>query len=219
LKSQKSGKKWDLSQIRRPPGKKVAKSGKKWQKVGYNSHSCVICPPMDIPQILEFVDRAVYAKTDKHLNDLQRKIITGILNGQKYAEVSKNYGYSADHVKKVSHDLLHILSDVFGEGEKVKKGNLESVLERQINVRINFSNKNTRDKNIIEIGNLNNCAAPSKETLETSKQVMSELPQKPENKTKINTIDKLRLFGLSDEQIAEALDIPLDVVKQIKFDE
>jgi hypothetical protein len=172
---------------------------------------------MDIPQILEFVDRAVYAKTDKHLNDLQRKIITGILNGQKYVEVSKNYGYSADHVKKVSHDLLHILSDVFGE--KVKKGNLESVLERQINVRINFSNKNTRDKNIIEIGNLNNCAAPSKETLETSDPVMSELPQKPQNKTKINTIDKLRLFGLSDEQIAEALDIPLDVVKQIKFDE
>lgn len=48
---------------------------------------------------------------------------------------------------------------------------------------------------------------------------MSELPQKPENQTKINTIDKLRLFGLSDEQIAEALEIPLDVVKQIKFDE
>lgn len=204
---EKSGKKWE----------KVAKSGKKWQKVGYNSHSCVICLPMDIPQILEFVDEAVYAKTDKHLNDLQRKIIAGILKGQKYAEVSKNYGYSADHVKKVSHDLLHILSDVFGE--KVKKGNLESVLERQINVRINFGNKNARHKNIIGIGTINNCPTPAGDSPKKSQPVITELPQKSQNKAKINTIDKLRMFGLSDEQIAEALDIPLDVVKQINFDE
>lgn len=204
---EKSGKKWE----------KVAKSGKKWQKVGYNSHSCVICLPMDIPQILEFVDEAVYAKTDKHLNDLQRKIIAGILKGQKYAEVSKNYGYSADHVKKVSHDLLHILSDVFGE--KVKKGNLESVLERRINQPIIFGNKNAQNKNIIEIKNINNCPNYSGDSPEKSQPVITELPQKSQTKAKINTIDKLRMFGLSDEQIAEALDIPLDVVKQINFDE
>ncbi|MBD3559712.1 hypothetical protein H6S82_12675, partial [Planktothrix sp. FACHB-1355] len=77
---------------------------------------------MDIPQILQSVDEAVYAKTNKHLNNLQRRIIAGILNGQKYADVSENYGYSAQHVKKASHELLQILSDVFGE--KVKKSNL-----------------------------------------------------------------------------------------------
>ncbi|WP_377479481.1 MAG: hypothetical protein P2A85_10470 [Microcoleus anatoxicus] len=36
----------------------------------------------------------------------------------------------------------------------------------------------------------------------------------------IDTIDgKLRQFGLSDEQIAEALDIPLEQVKQVDLEE
>ncbi|HAG82639.1 MAG TPA: hypothetical protein DCL61_16125 [Cyanobacteria bacterium UBA12227] len=38
--------------------------------------------------------------------------------------------------------------------------------------------------------------------------------QRSNNQTKIETIDKLRQFGLSDEQIAEALELPLEVVKQ-----
>ncbi|HEY9892533.1 MAG TPA: hypothetical protein V6D37_12155 [Candidatus Sericytochromatia bacterium] len=34
-----------------------------------------------------------------------------------------------------------------------------------------------------------------------------------------STIPTLRQFGLSDEQIAEALDIPLEQVKQVDFEE
>ena len=34
----------------------------------------------------------------------------------------------------------------------------------------------------------------------------------------IETIDKLRQFGLSDEQIAEALNIPLEQVKQVDLE-
>jgi predicted transposase YdaD len=45
------------------------------------------------------------------------------------------------------------------------------------------------------------------------------LQQKSKNQTQIETIDKLRQFGLSDEQIAEALDIPLEQVKQVDFEE
>jgi predicted transposase YdaD len=45
------------------------------------------------------------------------------------------------------------------------------------------------------------------------------LQQKSKNKTKIETIDKLRPFGLSDEQIAEALNIPLELVKQVDLEE
>jgi predicted transposase YdaD len=36
--------------------------------------------------------------------------------------------------------------------------------------------------------------------------------------TKIDTVSKLRQFGLSDEQIAEALDLPLEVVKQVDLE-
>ncbi|MEY3868567.1 MAG: hypothetical protein RLZZ338_2458 [Cyanobacteriota bacterium] len=174
---------------------------------------------MDIPEILQFVDRAVHAQTDKHLNDLQRRIIVGILKGQKYADVSKAYGYSADHVKKVSHELLHILSDVFGE--TVKKNNLESVLERQINVNITFGHKNNRHlkKNIIGIGTINNCPNKSTDFQKNSEYVNTELEQETPNQTKIKTIDKLRRFGLNNQQIADALEISLDVVNQIDLDE
>jgi hypothetical protein len=172
---------------------------------------------MDIPEILQFVDRAVHAQTDKHLNDLQRRIIAGILKGQKYAQVSKAYGYSADHVKKVSHELLHILSDVFGE--PVKKNNLESVLERQINVNITLGHKKIRQKNIIGIGTINNCPDKSTDFPKNSEYVNTELEQENPNQTKIKTIDKLRGFGLSNQQIADALEISLDVVNQIDLDE
>jgi hypothetical protein len=167
---------------------------------------------MDIPLILQFADEVVWAKTGKHLNNLQHRIITGILKRQKYADVAETNGYSAKHVKKSSHELLQLLSDVFCE--PVKKSNLESVLERHINVNITLGNKNSRNKNTVNIGSINSCPEPSSFTPEKSQPEPSELPQQPPNKNQIKFIDKLRLFGLSDEQIAEVLELPLDVVKQ-----
>lgn len=191
------------------------KSWGKLGKVGYSNDSHLTSPPMDIPQTLQFVDEAICTKTGKHLNNLQRKIIAGILNRQKYADVAETYDYSDKHIKKVSHELLQMLSDVFGE--QVKKSNLESVLERQINVNITLGNKNAHNKNSVSIGSINNCPEPSTRTPEKSQ---SETPDfHDNNQTKIETIDKLRQFGLSDEQIAEALDIPLELVKQVDFEE
>jgi predicted transposase YdaD len=46
-----------------------------------------------------------------------------------------------------------------------------------------------------------------------------DLQEETKNQTQIETIDKLRQFGLSDEQIAEALDIPLEQVKQVELEE
>jgi hypothetical protein len=93
-----------------------------------------------------------------------------------------------------------MLSDVFGE--PVKKSNLESVLERQINVNITLGNKNTRNNNTVSIASINSCPVPS--------SVSSD-------ETQTETIDKLRKFGLSDEQIAEALMLSLEDVKQMNM--
>jgi hypothetical protein len=46
----------------------------------------------------------------------------------------------------------------------------------------------------------------------------SKLKQKDQNKTQIEKIDKLRYFGLNDEQIAEVLELPLEVIKQVESD-
>ncbi len=172
---------------------------------------------MDSPQILQFVDRAVCAKTGKHLNNLQRGIISGILKRQRYADVAETYGYSSQHVKKASHELLQMLSEVFGE--QVKKSNLESVLERHINLNITFGNENNINKNLIGIGCINNCSNPSTPTPDESQPETPDLQEESKNQTQIETIDKLRQFGLSDEQIAEALHIPLETVKQVDLEE
>ncbi len=172
---------------------------------------------MDSPQILQFVDRAVCAKTGKHLNNLQRAIISGILKRQRYADLAETYGYSSQHVKKASHELLQMLSEVFGE--QVKKSNLESVLERHINLNITFGNENNINKNLIGIGCINNYAEPSTPTPDQSQPETPDLQEETKNQTKIETIEKLRLFGLSDEQIAEALDIPLEQVKQVDLED
>ncbi|MEG4812862.1 hypothetical protein [Microcoleus sp. K5-D4] len=171
---------------------------------------------MDSPQILQFVDEAVYTNTGKHLNNLQRRIIAGILNRQRYADVAETYGYSSQHVKKASHELLQMLSEVFGE--QVKKSNLESVIERQINQNINLGN-NTTIKNSSNISYINNCSNSSTPTPDLSQPKNPDLQQTSKNKTKIETIEKLRHFGLSDEQIAEALNIPLEEVKQVDLEE
>lgn len=175
---------------------------------------------MEIPQILQSVDETVSAKTGKHLNDLQRRIIAGILNRQKYAGVAETYGYSDKHVKKVSHELLQMLSDIFGE--QVKKSNLESVLEGHINVTISLGNKNTGNKNNVNIGYIKNCHDTSTYTPNKSKPETPEVHEQSNNYTPIalsEIIDKLRKFGLTDEQIAEALNLPINEVDRVDLEE
>ncbi|TAD93359.1 MAG: hypothetical protein EA000_01415, partial [Oscillatoriales cyanobacterium] len=60
---------------------------------------------MDTAHILQFVDEVVCAKTGKHLNDLQRKIIKGILKQQKYSDIADTYGCTAGHAKDVGYKL------------------------------------------------------------------------------------------------------------------
>ncbi|MGL5064457.1 MAG: hypothetical protein ACRC62_31095 [Microcoleus sp.] len=175
---------------------------------------------MEIPQILQSVDETVSAKTGKHLNDLQRRIIAGILNRQKYAGVAETYGYSDKHVKKVSHELLQMLSDIFGE--QVKKSNLESVLDRHIKINITLGNKNTGNKNNVNIGYINNCPDSSTSTPEQSQPETPENQEQSNNYTTIalrEIIDKLRKFGLTDEQIAEALNLPINEVDRVHLEE
>ena len=156
---------------------------------------------MQVHEVLQFVDEAVYLKTGKHLNDLQRGIIEGILNRQKYSDMAKNYSCTPGHVKDVGYELLQMLSDVFDE--PVDKGNLKSVLERQGNLNISLGDKSINSHTIgcLNVGTEQPNTTPDK--------------SQPKNPTNIETIEKLRQFGLSDEQIAQALELPLEEVKQV----
>ncbi len=171
---------------------------------------------MRLQEILQFIDDAVYANTGKHLNDLQRGIIEGTLKRQKYDDIAENCGCSAGHAKDVGYELLQMLSDIFDE--EVDKKNLKSVVERQSNLNISLGARSFNSNNNI-IGCVNMGSEEPTPTPDQSHPENPDLQQKSKNQTQIETIDKLRQFGLSDEQIAEALDIPLEQVKQVDFEE
>ena len=167
---------------------------------------------MDIPDILQFVDEIISSKTGKHLNDLQRGIIEGTLKRQRYTDIAETYGCTAGHAKDEGYKLLQLLSNIFGE--TIDKNNLKSVLDRQINLNINLGNNNTTFQNSKEINYINIC--PDDPTLSSNKSKPPTVnPKTRKNKINIELINKLRLFGLSNEQIAEVINLPLDAVNQV----
>lgn len=165
---------------------------------------------MQVHELLQLVDDAVYLNTGKHLKDLQRGVIEGTLKHQKYADIAENCGCSAGHAKDVGYELLKMLSDIFGE--PVDKSNLKSVLERQGNVNISLVNNSS---NIFGNGCINIGSKQPKTKSDKSHPGNSKLKQRNKNKTQIEKISKLRYFGLNDEQIAEVLELPLEVIKQV----
>ncbi|MFB2973778.1 hypothetical protein ACE1CD_32855 [Aerosakkonema sp. BLCC-F183] len=167
---------------------------------------------MDSREVLQFVDEVVYAKTGKRINDLQRGIIEGTLKRQKYSDIAKDYNCTTGHTKEVGFELWRLLSDIFGE--TVDKKHLKSILERQSNLNISLGNKSTNNiVGCINIGSDRPNPSPDKTQLATP-----DFQQGNNHQTKKQKIDKLRQYGLSNEEIAELLDLPLEVVKQVYFD-
>lgn len=81
---------------------------------------------MDTEEALEIADRLIYAKTGKHLNDLEREVFSGSWQGQTY---EKMYPLNPEYVEKnVGYKLWKKLS--FALGEKVTKKGLRGALER-----------------------------------------------------------------------------------------
>ncbi|MFB2973971.1 hypothetical protein ACE1CD_33825 [Aerosakkonema sp. BLCC-F183] len=176
---------------------------------------------MDSPEVLQFVDELIYAKTGKHLNDLQRGIIEGTLKRQKYSDIAKNYNCTTGHTKEVGYEMWQLLSEIFGE--TVDKKHLQSVLERQLNRNNVFGDKNvtnfTNTNNIISSSCINFGSDQPNSTPDKSQPKTPDFQQNNNNQINQEKIDKLRQFGLSDDQIAEVLDLPLQVIKQVDLEE
>lgn len=200
-------KKADLNKKLQTDGKRL----KNTDKVCYHYLCRVTFLTMQVHELLQLVDEAVYLNTGKHLNDLQRGVIEGTLKHQKYADIAENCGCSAGHAKDVGYELLQMLSDIFDE--PVDKSNLKSVLERQENVDISLGDNSN---NLFVNGCVNISSKQPKNKSDKNHSSNTKLKQRKNNKPQIKKIDKLRYFGLSDEQIAEVLELPLEVIKQVE---
>ena len=125
---------------------------------------------MDVEEALKFTDNLALTTTGKHLDSLQKAILRGAWNNQKYKEIAQEHHRSEKYVKEVGFKLWKLLSVALGE-EQICKANLRDKLENW-----RFSNISCFGKDYVQIGNV------SAETLHSLKISQSE----PQDKDKFN---------------------------------
>ena len=150
---------------------------------------------MDIQEVLGFADELVFARTGKHLSDLQSSILRGVWQGQKYFEIAESHYCSEGYVRNVASELWQILSDSLAES--INRTNLRSVMERKQSLIIS-SNFVGHVGNDFIVGNVNICGDTSSNqrspsTLDKPKQDLSGAPDLMrlyDRKKEIATLEK-----------------------------
>lgn len=90
--------------------------------------------PLPFETALKVADAAVFAKTAKHLKNIEVAVLRGALLGQRYDEIADAVGYAPEYIKHdVGPKLWQLLSSCLGE--KVSKTNLMAVLAQQVSVK------------------------------------------------------------------------------------
>lgn len=79
-------------------------------------------------EILQFADRLIFAQTGKHLDDVQKSVITGVYQGKTYDEIADDCKRSESRVRNVGRQLWQILSQQLGED--INKSNFRSTFQR-----------------------------------------------------------------------------------------
>ena len=104
---------------------------------------------MTVTEILQFVDSLVFSETEKHLDDLQKKIIEEVFKGKTYQQIADIYDYDEGYIGDECRKLFKILSEQLGEN--INKSNFCWTIERFTNSSIakivNFEN-NFKNNNI-----------------------------------------------------------------------
>lgn len=167
---------------------------------------------MNWQAVLKSIDDLVFQQTGKHLDNLQIAILKGVLNGEKYADIAEQYKCTMGHVKDEGYELWQILSQILGE--ELNKSNFCATIERLglLNYQI--------IGNPVQIGNLNLCANPDNLELNKKDAVNPDSHRYPTQKQEssnqnildpriLKTITKFNELGLTPEQIAETMDLPL----------
>jgi WD40 repeat protein len=81
---------------------------------------------LKLEEALQIIDSALAPTT---LNDIQERVFRGVWEGQTYEKIAEHTNYEPEYVKHIGYQLWQKLSQALGE--KVTKGNLQSVLRRK----------------------------------------------------------------------------------------
>ena len=161
---------------------------------------------MDTQELFKKLDKLVFGQTGKHLDTLQLGILKNVLNGQKYSTIAQEYSCTEGHARDKAYELWKILSELLGE--ELNKFNVRSAIERLI---ISGGNNNVITSR--QIDNINLCPSPSQASdnseIDNTEDLLIDEKLK---KAKLESVLRLSKLGLSAEQIAQALDLPLQLV-------
>lgn len=153
----------------------------------------------NVRSLIATVDEIVFSHRGEHLDDLEEAILEGTLDYQKYAEIAKNTKRSEKYVKYVAGRLWQSLSSALGE--EISKSNIKSSLQRHYHSTFSHSNV----INSIKVNKGNICTSfPEYELKQSGTHQQS----------KLETVAELIKEGLSVEQIARALKLPLELVQE-----
>jgi hypothetical protein len=137
---------------------------------------------------------------------LQVAILKGVLKSQKYSEIAQEFNCSAGHAKDKAYKLWQTLSDVLGE--EITKSNLRARIENII------VKKSKIFRNTIQLDKFNLCFNSFPDIEENDNVIREDqiIVKSGQKKIKRETIPRLVRLGLTAEQIAQALDLPLTEV-------
>ena len=135
---------------------------------------------MTVDEVVKFVDKIVFEKTGKHLDDIQTAVVEGTWKRQTYDYIASEYNLSSSHVGDVGSELWQLLSEILHED--IKKTNFRSTLERVYYIN------SSQNPNIYCIG--------KNPYFNFSSQTLNQ-PNKQEEKSNINTESKLSSYDLT----------------------
>jgi hypothetical protein len=121
-------------------------------------------PDNSISVELARLDHLALTTTGKHLDSLQKAILRGTWNNQKYKEIAEEHNRSEKYVKEVGFKLWKLLSVGLGE-EQVCKANFRAKLE---NLRV--GNISLFGNGCIHIGNISADSSQSSKNLQPEPQ-------------------------------------------------
>jgi hypothetical protein len=173
---------------------------------------------MSWQEVLKYVDDLLFNQTGQHLNSLQIAILRGVFENQKYAQVAKESNCTEGHVKDEAYALWQKLSEALQE--TTNKSNFRANIERIIITNSAFTVLGN------QIGSINLCPNNSQQLDTDIVQPKSEIIgveslnalENVRKKAKLEVVLNLAKLGLTAEQIAQSLNLPLDDVEQFMSD-
>jgi hypothetical protein len=88
---------------------------------------------MNCQEAIETIDELVFAKAGRRLSQDEKIVIEAAWEDKEYKEIAASFSYSIDRLQRdVGQKLWILLTGILGNGEKVTKKRLRSILERRM---------------------------------------------------------------------------------------